>query len=29
MILSFITYVGCGVSTVFLAVTLLTYVAFE
>ncbi|KAG8510826.1 Adhesion G-protein coupled receptor G6, partial [Galemys pyrenaicus] len=28
-ILTFITYVGCGISAIFSAVTLLTYVAFE
>uniref|UniRef100_A0AAV2K8F2 Adhesion G-protein coupled receptor G6 n=1 Tax=Knipowitschia caucasica TaxID=637954 RepID=A0AAV2K8F2_KNICA len=28
-ILTFITYIGCGVSAVFSAVTLLTYIAFE
>uniref|UniRef100_A0A3Q1IHQ9 Adhesion G-protein coupled receptor G6 n=1 Tax=Anabas testudineus TaxID=64144 RepID=A0A3Q1IHQ9_ANATE len=28
-ILTFITYVGCGVSAIFTAVTLLTYIAFE
>lgn len=28
-ILTFITYVGCGISAIFLAVTLLTYLAFE
>ncbi|CAL8280118.1 unnamed protein product [Arctogadus glacialis] len=29
MVLTFITYVGCGVSSLFLAVTVLTYTAFE
>lgn len=28
-VLTFITYVGCGISSVFSAATLLTYVAFE
>ncbi|MCI4391662.1 hypothetical protein PGIGA_G00136830 [Pangasianodon gigas] len=28
-ILTFITYIGCGVSTIFLAITLLTYLAFD
>lgn len=28
-ILTFITYVGCGISSVFSAATLLTYIAFE
>uniref|UniRef100_A0A671QRS7 Adhesion G protein-coupled receptor G2a n=1 Tax=Sinocyclocheilus anshuiensis TaxID=1608454 RepID=A0A671QRS7_9TELE len=28
-ILNFITYIGCGVSAIFLSVTLLTYLAFE
>ncbi|XP_055005317.1 adhesion G-protein coupled receptor G6 isoform X6 [Boleophthalmus pectinirostris] len=28
-ILTFITYIGCGISAVFSAVTLLTYIAFE
>ncbi|KAG5268070.1 hypothetical protein AALO_G00207910 [Alosa alosa] len=28
-ILSFITYIGCGVSAIFLAITLLTYISFE
>ncbi|XP_024912482.1 adhesion G-protein coupled receptor G6 isoform X3 [Cynoglossus semilaevis] len=28
-ILTFITYIGCGVSAIFSAVTLLTYIAFE
>ncbi|KTF91950.1 hypothetical protein cypCar_00001856 [Cyprinus carpio] len=28
-ILSFITYIGCGVSAIFLSVTLLTYLAFD
>lgn len=28
-VLTFITYVGCGVSAVFSAATLLTYIAFE
>ncbi|XP_029978638.1 adhesion G-protein coupled receptor G2 [Sphaeramia orbicularis] len=28
-ILTFITYIGCGVSAVFLAITLLTYLSFE
>ncbi|XP_062377382.1 adhesion G-protein coupled receptor G4 isoform X2 [Sardina pilchardus] len=28
-ILSFITYIGCGVSAIFLAITLLTYLLFE
>uniref|UniRef100_UPI0037E87F5B adhesion G-protein coupled receptor G2 n=1 Tax=Semicossyphus pulcher TaxID=241346 RepID=UPI0037E87F5B len=28
-ILTFITYIGCGISAIFLAVTLLTYLAFE
>ncbi|XP_036414487.1 adhesion G-protein coupled receptor G2-like [Colossoma macropomum] len=28
-ILTFITYIGCGVSAIFLAVTLLSYLAFE
>ncbi|XP_062236008.1 adhesion G-protein coupled receptor G2 [Platichthys flesus] len=28
-ILTFITYIGCGVSAIFLAVTLLTYLSFE
>ncbi|XP_043959937.1 adhesion G-protein coupled receptor G2 [Gambusia affinis] len=29
MILTFITYIGCGISAVFLAVTLITYMLFE
>ncbi|XP_059911676.1 adhesion G-protein coupled receptor G2 isoform X2 [Gadus macrocephalus] len=29
MVLTFITYVGCGVSSLFLGVTVLTYTAFE
>ncbi|XP_075872207.1 adhesion G-protein coupled receptor G2-like [Nelusetta ayraudi] len=29
LILSFITYIGCGISAVFLSVTLLTYLSFE
>lgn len=28
-ILTFITYVGCGISSIFSAATLLTYIAFE
>ncbi|KAM9840323.1 adhesion G-protein coupled receptor G6 [Aulostomus maculatus] len=28
-ILTFITYIGCGISTIFSAATLLTYIAFE
>ncbi|GLD69160.1 adhesion G-protein coupled receptor G2 isoform X4 [Lates japonicus] len=28
-ILTFITYIGCGISAIFLAVTLLTYLSFE
>ncbi|XP_063063487.1 adhesion G-protein coupled receptor G2 [Engraulis encrasicolus] len=28
-ILSFITFIGCGISAIFLAVTLLTYISFE
>lgn len=28
-ILTFITYIGCGISAIFLAITLLTYLAFE
>ncbi|XP_040006723.1 adhesion G-protein coupled receptor G2 isoform X2 [Xiphias gladius] len=28
-ILTFITYIGCGISAIFLSVTLLTYLAFE
>lgn len=28
-ILTFITYVGCGISSVFSAATLLTYIAFK
>ncbi|XP_041863594.1 adhesion G-protein coupled receptor G2 isoform X2 [Melanotaenia boesemani] len=28
-ILSFITYIGCGLSAIFLSITLLTYLAFE
>lgn len=28
-ILTFITYIGCGVSAIFLAFTLLTYLLFE
>uniref|UniRef100_A0A672GQ58 Adhesion G protein-coupled receptor G2a n=1 Tax=Salarias fasciatus TaxID=181472 RepID=A0A672GQ58_SALFA len=28
-VLTFITYIGCGISAVFLAVTLLTYLSFE
>lgn len=28
-ILSFITYIGCGISAIFLSVTLLTYLSFE
>lgn len=28
-ILTFITYIGCGISAIFAAVTLLTYIAFE
>ncbi|XP_078122096.1 uncharacterized protein LOC144527741 [Sander vitreus] len=28
-ILTFITYIGCGVSAIFLSITLLTYLAFE
>ncbi|XP_066532929.1 adhesion G-protein coupled receptor G6 [Hoplias malabaricus] len=28
-ILSFITYIGCGISAIFSAVTILTYIAFE
>ena len=28
-ILTFITYIGCGVSAIFSAATLLTYIAFE
>ena len=27
-ILTFITYIGCGISAIFLSVTLLTYLAF-
>lgn len=27
--LTFITYIGCGVSAVFLAATLLTYLSFQ
>lgn len=29
MILTIITYLGCGLSSIFLGITLLTYVAFE
>ncbi|KAM6447122.1 adhesion G-protein coupled receptor G2 isoform 3-T3 [Liasis olivaceus] len=29
LILTFITYVGCGLSAIFLSVTLVTYIAFE
>ncbi|XP_043928184.1 adhesion G-protein coupled receptor G2 isoform X2 [Protopterus annectens] len=29
LILTYITYVGCGLSSIFLAVTLVTYIAFE
>ncbi|ELW48744.1 G-protein coupled receptor 64 [Tupaia chinensis] len=29
MALTFITYIGCGLSSIFLSVTLITYVAFE
>ncbi|XP_074048423.1 adhesion G-protein coupled receptor G2 isoform X10 [Macrotis lagotis] len=29
LILTFITYIGCGLSAVFLSVTLVTYIAFE
>uniref|UniRef100_A0A671R5D2 Adhesion G-protein coupled receptor G2 n=1 Tax=Sinocyclocheilus anshuiensis TaxID=1608454 RepID=A0A671R5D2_9TELE len=29
IILTFITYIGCGVSAIFLSVTLITYLAFE
>ncbi|XP_066105756.1 adhesion G-protein coupled receptor G2 isoform X2 [Saccopteryx bilineata] len=29
MALTFITYVGCGLSSIFLSVTLITYIAFE
>ncbi|KAK2828598.1 hypothetical protein Q5P01_019632 [Channa striata] len=28
-ILSFITYIGCGISAIFLSITILTYLAFE
>lgn len=28
-ILSFISHIGCGISAIFLAVTLLTYLSFE
>lgn len=28
-ILTFITYIGCGISVIFLAATILTYLAFE
>jgi G protein-coupled receptor 126 len=28
-ILTFITYIGCGISAIFSAATLLTYIAFE
>lgn len=28
-ILTFITYIGCGISSIFSAATLLTYIAFE
>ncbi|XP_069046016.1 adhesion G-protein coupled receptor G2 isoform X2 [Lepisosteus oculatus] len=28
-ILTFITYIGCGISAIFLSITLLTYIAFE
>lgn len=28
-ILTFITYIGCGISVIFLAATVLTYLAFE
>uniref|UniRef100_A0A8D0TFP1 Adhesion G-protein coupled receptor G2 n=2 Tax=Sus scrofa TaxID=9823 RepID=A0A8D0TFP1_PIG len=29
MVLTFITYIGCGLSSIFLSVTLVTYIAFE
>ncbi|XP_078513773.1 adhesion G-protein coupled receptor G2-like [Lissotriton helveticus] len=29
LILTFITYIGCGLSAIFLAITLVTYIAFE
>ncbi|CAH2220595.1 adhesion G- coupled receptor G2 [Pelobates cultripes] len=29
VILTFITYIGCGISAIFLSVTLVTYIAFE
>ncbi|XP_075052633.1 adhesion G-protein coupled receptor G2 isoform X2 [Mixophyes fleayi] len=29
LILTFITYIGCGLSSIFLSVTLITYIAFE
>ncbi|XP_016054844.1 PREDICTED: adhesion G-protein coupled receptor G2 isoform X2 [Miniopterus natalensis] len=29
MALTFITYIGCGISSIFLSVTLITYIAFE
>ncbi|XP_063811797.1 adhesion G-protein coupled receptor G2 isoform X2 [Pseudophryne corroboree] len=29
LILTFITYIGCGLSSIFLSVTLVTYIAFE
>ncbi|XP_053311847.1 adhesion G-protein coupled receptor G2 [Spea bombifrons] len=29
LILTFITYIGCGISAIFLSVTLVTYIAFE
>ncbi|XP_073421983.1 adhesion G-protein coupled receptor G2 isoform X2 [Dendrobates tinctorius] len=29
MVLTFITYIGCGLSAIFLSVTLVTYIAFE
>ncbi|KAM7369662.1 hypothetical protein PAMP_010966 [Pampus punctatissimus] len=29
LVLTFITYIGCGVSTIFLAVTILTYLSFK
>ncbi|XP_031440106.1 adhesion G-protein coupled receptor G2 [Clupea harengus] len=28
-VLSFITYIGCGISAIFLSITLLTYISFE
>nr|XP_042700577.1 adhesion G-protein coupled receptor G2 isoform X2 [Chrysemys picta bellii] len=29
LVLTFITYIGCGISAIFLSVTLVTYIAFE